>query len=77
MASVEKETRKKLRCLRSNRGGEFISIVFNKFWIEKGIKRHVLAPGTCQHNGISERRNISIMDFARKLMIEKNVAIKY
>jgi hypothetical protein len=28
-------------------------------------------------NGIAERRNISIMDCARTLKIEKNIAIKY
>ena len=77
LARVEKETRKKLKCLRSNRDGEFISNEFNEFCIEKEIKRQVSAPGTPQQNGIAERRNKSIMDYARTLMIEKNVAIKY
>ena len=36
---VEKEIGKKLKCLRSNRGGEFISNEFNNFCIERGIKR--------------------------------------
>ena len=35
LARVEKETGKNLKCLRSNRGGEFIS---NEFYIERGIK---------------------------------------
>ena len=39
LARVEKETRKKLKCLRIDRGGEFISNEFNEFFIEKGIKR--------------------------------------
>ena len=39
LAKVEKETRKRLKCLRSDRGGEFISHEFNKFFIERGIKR--------------------------------------
>ena len=46
LARVEKETRKKLKCLRSDRGGEFISNEFNKFCIERGIKRQVSALGT-------------------------------
>ena len=71
---VEKETRKRLKCFRSDRGGEFIS---NEFCIEKGIKRQVSAPGTPRKNGIAERKNISIMDCARTLMIEKSDVIKY
>ena len=77
LARVEKETRKRLKCLRSDRGGEFISNEFNNLCIERGIKKQVSAPGTPQQNGIAERRNRSIMDCASALMIEKNVAIKY
>ena len=77
LARVEKEIGKRLKCLRSNRGGEFISHEFNNFCIERGIKRQVSAPGTPQQNGIAERRNKSIMNCARTLMIEKSTTIKY
>ena len=77
LARVEKKTRKRLKYLRSERGGEFISNEFNNLCIERGIKRQVLAHGSLDQNGIAERRNRSIMDCARTLMIEKNVAIKY
>lgn len=62
--------------MRLDRGGEFSSNEFNKFCIEKWIKGYVSAPGTPQQNGIAKRRNKSIMDCARTLMIEKNVAMK-
>ena len=39
LATVEKKTRKILKCLRLDRGGEFISNEFNKFCIERRIKR--------------------------------------
>ena len=39
LARVEKETGKRLKCLRSDRGGEFISNELNNFCIERGIKR--------------------------------------
>ena len=77
LARVEKEIGKILKCLRSNRGGEFISHEFNNFCIERGIKTQVSSPRTPKKNGIAERRNRSIMDCARTLMIEKNIAIKY
>ena len=77
LARVEKEKRKNLKCLRSNRGGEFTSNEFEEFCNEKGIKRQTSTPRTPPQNGIAERRNISILDCARTLMIEKKVALKY
>ena len=73
----EKEYEKILKCLRSDRGGEFISNEFHNFFIERGIKRQVSTHGTPEQNGIAERGNRSIMDCTRTLMIENNVAIKY
>ena len=46
LARVEKETENKLKCLRSAKGGEFISNEFNEFCNEGGIKSQVSAPGT-------------------------------
>ena len=77
MARVEKETRKNLKCLRSARGGEFISNKFNIICNDRPIKRQMSAPRTPPQNGIAERRNRSIMDYARKLMMKKNVSHKY
>ena len=39
LTRVKKETRKRVKCLRSERGGEFISNEFNNLCIERGIKR--------------------------------------
>lgn len=76
-AKVEKETRKEIKCLRSNRGGGFISDEFTNFYNQNGIKRQVSTPRTPQQNGIAKRRNRSIIDCARTLMIQKNVAQTY
>lgn len=45
---VEKEIGRQLKCLRSDRGGEFISDEFNIFCNDHGIKRQVSAPRTPQ-----------------------------
>ena len=71
LSRVEKETRKKLKCLRLDRGREFNSNELNELYNE----RQASAPSTHQKNDIAERRNRSIMDCARTLMIENNVAI--
>lgn len=77
VARVEKETGKSLKCLRSDRGGEFTSNEFEIFSNDKGIKRQTLALRTPPQNGIAERINRSMIDCARTLMMEKIVALKY
>ena len=57
LARLKKEIGKKLKFLRSNGSGEFISNEFNKFFIERGIKRQVSVPGIPQQNGIAKKRN--------------------
>ena len=75
--SKSRKRNREPKCLRSDKGGEFISNKFNNFCIERGIKRYVSAPHTPKQNGITKRRNRSIMDSARTLMTERNIAIKY
>ena len=57
LAKVEKETWKSLKCLRSDRGGEFTSKEFEEFYNNKGIKRQTSTPRTPPQNGILQRRN--------------------
>ena len=66
-----------LKCLISDRGGEFTSNEFEMFYNDRGIKRQTFTSRNTSQNGISKRRNRSIMDYARTLMMEKNVALKY
>ena len=47
------------------------------FCNDRGIKRQTSAPRTPPQNRIVKRRNQSIMDCARTLMMEKTVALKY
>ena len=46
LARVKKEIGKILKCLRSNRGGEFISRDFEMLCNDREIKRQNLAPRT-------------------------------
>ena len=77
LARVQKDTGKSLKCLRFDRGGEFTSKEFEEFCNDKGIKRQISAPRTPSQNGIAERMNRLVIDCARTLMMEKNVALKY
>ena len=68
---------KEPKCLRSNRGGEFTSRELEEFCNDRRIKMQTSTPRTPPQNGIAERRNRSVIDYARTLMMEKNVALKY
>ena len=75
-ARVGKEIGKNIKCLRSDRGGEFTSHEFELFCNDRGIKRQTSTPRAHPQNGVAKRRNRSIMDCARSLMMEKSVALK-
>ena len=45
---VENETRKRLKCLRSNNGGEYFSKEFDDYFSYHGICREKTVPGTPQ-----------------------------
>ena len=63
--------------MRSDKGGEFTSHEFELFDNDRGIKRQTSTPRTPPQNGVAERRKKSIMNYARTLMMEKHVALKY
>ena len=59
-ALTENQTGKRLKVVRSDRGGEFCSRYFKEFFDDHGIKREYTIPGTPQQNGVVERHNRSV-----------------
>ena len=54
LSSVENQSGKKVKALRSDNGGEYISKEFAYFCAKKGIKREFIAPYTPTQNGVAE-----------------------
>lgn len=73
---VERQIRKKLKAIRSNRGGEFSSFCFQKYCENLGIKREFTTPYTPQQNGVVERKNKNVVEMARSLLKSRNLPIK-
>eukprot|EP00253_Pinus_taeda_P029025 PITA_29025 len=67
---VEKESDHKIKCLRSDRGGEFTSNEFFDFCEEDGIRREFSTTRTPQQNGVVERMNIIVQQMARAMLDE-------
>ncbi|KAJ9552989.1 hypothetical protein OSB04_017034 [Centaurea solstitialis] len=53
--SIENRTGKEIKTFHTDRGGEFTSNDFNRFWNEEGVARMLTAPYSPQQNGIVER----------------------
>ncbi|GKF16696.1 cysteine-rich receptor-like protein kinase 25-like protein [Tanacetum coccineum] len=62
-----------IKCLRSDRGGEFTSNSFNEFCEAQGIKRQLTAAYTPQQNRVAEWRNRTLMNMVRCLLAEKSM----
>eukprot|EP00253_Pinus_taeda_P033294 PITA_33294 len=67
-ALVEKESGKKVKALRSDNGGEFISGKFKGFCSAEGIRRELIAPHNPEQNEVVERKNKMIVGVARPLL---------
>ena len=76
-ALVEKEIDLSIKCLRTDRGGEFTSNGFKEYCKMNGIKRQLTAAYTPQQNGVAERKNRTVMNMVRSLLVEKNVPRKF
>jgi len=72
-ARVEKEAEAYIMCLRTDRGGEFLSNEFEEFCRTQGIRRQLTTSYTPQQNGVVERKNRTIMNAVRSMLSEKQV----
>ncbi len=66
---VETETGQKLKCLRSDNGGEYIDGGFKKFCVANGIRMEKTIPGTPQQNGVAEHMNRTLNERARSMRL--------
>ena len=70
---MEKQSERAIKVLRTDRGGEFTSTVFELFCDEQGIKRQLTAPYTPEQNGVAERKNRTVVEMARSMLKQKEI----
>ena len=58
----------RIKCLRSDRGGEFRSDEFSAHLKEKGTVRKLVVHDTPEHNGVAERLNRTLLDKVRAML---------
>ncbi|CAL5423196.1 unnamed protein product [Camellia sinensis] len=76
-AWVENQSGYKMQVLRSDNGKEYTSEQFDLFCEEAGIEHQLTAPYTPQQNGVSERKNRTLMEMTRCLLHEKGLQKKF
>ena len=66
-SEVENHRKNKIKFVRSDRGGEYLSHEFGTHLKKCGIVSQLTPPGTPKHNGVSERRNRTLLDMVHAM----------
>jgi transposase InsO family protein len=72
---VEKEIGKVIKVLKSDNGGEFINSQFMKYYQDRKIRRKFSQAYTPQQNGVVERKNRTIVERVKNILLENKLPI--
>ncbi|KAJ9545153.1 hypothetical protein OSB04_024860 [Centaurea solstitialis] len=73
---VQNQLGRKIKFLRSDRGGEYLSQEFDNHLMECGIVSQLTPPYTPQMNGVSERRNHTLLDMGCEAYVKRPTSEK-
>lgn len=74
---VERRTGKKLKTIRSDNGTEYTNNEFKNYLAAQGIKHEYSVEYTPQQNGTAERKNRTLVEMARCLMLQAALPASY
>nr|GEX67407.1 hypothetical protein [Tanacetum cinerariifolium] len=77
ITGLENQLSLKVKVIRSGNGTEFKNNDLNQFCGMKGIKREFSVPRTPQQNGITERKNRTIIEAARTMLADSLLSILF
>jgi hypothetical protein len=69
-AEVENQLSRKIKRVRSDRGGEYIS--FNDFCEKEGIIHEVTPPYSPESNGVAERKNRTLKEMMNAMLVSSS-----
>lgn len=72
-AQVENKSERRIKILRTDRGGDFCSKEFKSFCEAAGVERQYTAPYTPQQNGMVKRRNRTVVAMTRSVLKESGL----
>jgi transposase InsO family protein len=68
---------KTIKFLQSDHGDEYLSLEFSDHLKQCGIVPQLTPPGTPQWNGVSERRNQTLLDMVRSMMSQTDLLLSF
>jgi hypothetical protein len=74
MAEVENQLERKIKRLRSDRGGEYFPRLFDEFFEEHGIIHERMPPYSTESNGIAKRKNCMLTDLVNATLDTANLS---
>ncbi|PKU75779.1 Retrovirus-related Pol polyprotein from transposon TNT 1-94 [Dendrobium catenatum] len=74
---IENLTSAKIKCLRTDGGGEFVNNSFISFLKQHGIVHQISCPYTPEQNGVAERKHRHIIKTTRSLLLTASVPYKH
>ena len=76
-ALVEKQTKYKLKTLRTDNGGKYTSKRFEQYLKSEGIRHEKTVPKTPEQNGVSKRLNRTLVEAARSMLLDASLSKVY
>jgi transposase InsO family protein len=74
---VELQTRRKIKVIRTDNGGEYTSNEFEGYLRNLGIIHEKTVPHTPEQNGLSEILNHVIVEHSRYMLFEANLSARF
>ncbi|CAI7909322.1 unnamed protein product [Closterium sp. NIES-54] len=74
---VERENGKRVKAIRSDRGGEFLGVEFRSWLKWHGIKQQLTTAYTPQSNGVAERPNRTIIEGGRTILVDSGLPLQF
>ncbi|GJU16527.1 putative ribonuclease H-like domain-containing protein [Tanacetum coccineum] len=73
ITEIENQLDYKVKVIKSDNGTEFKNSVMNQFYEMKGIKREFSVARTPQQNGVAERRNRTLIEATRTMLVDSKL----
>ncbi|CAI7907375.1 unnamed protein product [Closterium sp. NIES-53] len=74
---VERESGKRVKAIRSDRGGEFLGAEFRSWLKQHSIKQQLTTAYTPQSNGVAERANPTIIEGGRTILVDSGLPLRF
>ncbi|CAI7890658.1 unnamed protein product [Closterium sp. NIES-54] len=74
---VERESGKRVKAIRSDRGGEFLGAEFWGWLKRHGIKQQLTTAYTPQSNGVAERANRTNIEGGRTILVDSGLPLRF